>query len=608
VLVGDDEAAIAQNTTIRLLSSFGTVLSPPADTTVAARPLANLTFAINYALAGGTANLWGYHAFNLAVHCLAAIGLFGIVRRTLRAPALRDRFGEQASMMIAFAVVAVWIAHPLHTQAVTFLAQRVESLMGFFYVATIYSVIRAAESGFQSRGWTIAAVVACALGMATKETMITAPLLAALWIWVCWPQEKLLGRPRPLLIGLAAMMVIAFALASMGARSGSAGFGAGAWTSWSYLMTQAGVIVHYISLAFWPNPLVFQYGWLPADSWRAVMPQLLVLGLLAAGTAAAAIRRMPIALIGVWFFLILAPSSSIVPISTEVAAEHRMYLPLAAIVAAVVLGTLALWRAARSPAPGLSDYLARIALVLVVLFLTLATRERNNVYSSAELIAADVVRNRPQNPHARLTYGSYLVGEKRFAEAEVHLRAALELPLPPSTDETKAHSLAHMYLGMALVSQNKPDEGSRELEQAIALRPDLDRAYPMLAEAQLGQRQPANAVATLERARARRPDDAALHKHAAWILATSSDDGVRSGSRAIQHAERAVALTGARDPIAFDRLAAAHAEAKQFDQALAALAKAVELIRANGPADMIPMLREHLLLLEARRPIRTPGW
>ena len=91
VLIGDDEAAIAQNTSIRSLS---TAFSPPADTTVAARPIANLTFAINYALAGGTTNLWGYHAFNLAIHIATAIVLFGLIRRTLESPALRGRFGS----------------------------------------------------------------------------------------------------------------------------------------------------------------------------------------------------------------------------------------------------------------------------------------------------------------------------------------------------------------------------------------------------------------------------------------------------------------------------------------------------------------------------------
>jgi tetratricopeptide (TPR) repeat protein len=230
------------------------------------------------------------------------------------------------------------------------------------------------------------------------------------------------------------------------------------------------------------------------------------------------------------------------------------------------------------------------------------------VYASAEVLGADVVRNRPENAQARLTYGTFLVESKRFAEAEPHLRKALELPLPPSTSEATMRSLAHFYLGLALVQQQKIAEGADELERAIDARPDLDRAYPILAETQLSQGHADAAVTTLDRALTRKPDDVTLLKRLAWILATATNDRARSGARAIQVAERAVALTGSRDPVAFDVLAAAHAEAGQFDAALAALGKAVELVRAAGPADLVPTLRSHLELFEAKRPVRSTTW
>ena len=581
VLVGDDEAAIAQNVSIRSLWPPTAPLMPPKDTTVAARPVANLTFAVNYALASGTSDLWGYHGFNLIVHLLAGLGLFGVVRRTLLSAPLRARFGG-VSGPLAFAIAAMWIAHPLHTQAVTFLAQRVESLMGLFYIATLYCSIRAAEADFNDRRWTTTAVVACVLGMGTKETMISAPLMVALWIWICRPDVTLFGKPRTLLIGLAATMAVAIALATTEARTGSAGFGVKGWTWWSYLRTQSAVIVHYLRLAFWPRPLIFQYGWLPAESWGAVMPQILLLGSLGIATVAALVRRMPVGLIGAWFFLILAPSSSIIPISTEVAAEHRMYLPLAAVITVVVLGVFGAWRKLqRKPIPGVGFYAAWIALAAIVVPLALATRDRNRVYASVESLAADVVDHRPENALARLTYGSYLVGVKRFAEAEPHLRAALTLPLAPSTDESKARSLAHMYLGMTLLAQGKADDGDRELEQAIALRPDLDRAYGLLAEAQLDQRRARTAVATLEQALARRPDEVGLLKRVAWVLATSSDDTVRNGARALQFAEHAVTLTRGTDPVALDVLAVAYAEVGQFDRAKAAVGQAAQMANSR---------------------------
>ena len=137
---------------------------------------------------------------------------------------------------------------------------------------------------------------------------------------------------------------------------------------------------------------------------------------------------------------------------------------------------------------------------------------------------------------------------------------------------------------------------------------DLADAYRPLAEAQLSLRRTPEAVRTLEQAIARQPDDPVLRRRIAWILATSSNDAARNGTRAIEHAQRAVALTDSRDPLAFDALAAAYAEAGQFDNALNALASAVGIIRASGQTDVIAMLRSHLALFEARRPIRSPDW
>jgi tetratricopeptide (TPR) repeat protein len=508
---------------------------------------------------------------------------------------------------------------------VTFLAQRVESLMGFFYVATLYAAIRSAESDFRANRWTAAAIAACALGMATKETMIGAPVMVALWLWTCRPGISLLKAPRTLLLGLAGTMIIAIALGVSGARSGSAGFGVEGWPWWSYLRTQAGVIVHYLRLAFWPHPLVFAYDWLPAPSWMAVLPQIVLLEVLGVATLVALFRRWPIGLLGAWFFLILAPSSSIVPIATEVAAEHRMYLPLAAVIAAIVLtveagfrfsgrAIEAGFRFSRSGDEGPPVLAvekrnpASTLLVVLAIPLAVATYDRNRVYASAEGIAAATVRDRPENALAQLTYGTYLAGQNRFAEAEPHLRAALSLPLSPFTDESKSRSLGHFYLGLALRGQGRNDDAARELALALAAREDFDRAYPLLAEAQLDQKRPAAAVATLERALARRPDDPALLKRVAWVLATSSDSAVRNAAGAVRYAEHGVAVTDSRDPVALDVLAAALAEVGQFDQAMAALAKAAELVRTGGPAELIPTLREHLALLEARRPIRSPDW
>src|SRR6185312_4252239 len=101
-----------------------------AGTTVGGRPFLNLSLALNQAF-GGT-NPWGYHALNLAIHVLAGLTLFGLVRRTLEA-------GRKGSALLpAFAAALLWTVHPLQTEAVTYIVQRAESAMGLFYLLTLY--------------------------------------------------------------------------------------------------------------------------------------------------------------------------------------------------------------------------------------------------------------------------------------------------------------------------------------------------------------------------------------------------------------------------------------------------------------------------------------
>ncbi|PYV13791.1 MAG: hypothetical protein DMG07_13385, partial [Acidobacteria bacterium] len=173
--VFDDSDAIVQNRSIRQLWPPWDALRPPRDSTVAGRPLLNLSFALNYR-AGGLRPA-GYHALNLVIHLLAGLALYGIARRTLAGARLRDRFGADADGL-ATGISLVWLLHPLHTGAVTYVVQRAESLMGLFFLAALYASIRSFES--PSAAWRVAAVAACAFGMGTKEVMAAAPLVILL--------------------------------------------------------------------------------------------------------------------------------------------------------------------------------------------------------------------------------------------------------------------------------------------------------------------------------------------------------------------------------------------------------------------------------------------
>ncbi len=136
----DDIPSTVENPTIRRLWPIGPILLPPGHyAAVQRRPMINASLAINYAISGEKS--WSYHAFNLAAHALAALVLFGIVRRTLLLPRGRERFGRAATPLAA-AVALLWAVHPLLTDAVTYIIQRTEVFCGLFYLLTLYCTIR----------------------------------------------------------------------------------------------------------------------------------------------------------------------------------------------------------------------------------------------------------------------------------------------------------------------------------------------------------------------------------------------------------------------------------------------------------------------------------
>ena len=149
-----------------------------------------------------------FHAGNLFIHLSAALVLFGIVRRTLSSPRLHERFGLAAPWLAA-AVALLWVVHPLQTAAVTYVVQRVESLMGLFYLLTLYCAIRAAE-GSRAGWWAAAAVASCAAGMATKESMVTAPVVVALWDWLFGARPD--GQPSRVRWGLLGSLAATWVL------------------------------------------------------------------------------------------------------------------------------------------------------------------------------------------------------------------------------------------------------------------------------------------------------------------------------------------------------------------------------------------------------------
>jgi len=473
----DDVDSILGNATIRHLF---TALQPPPGLTVSGRPVLNLSFAANYAVSGTA--VWSYHALNVAIHAAAALLLFGIVRRTLGAAAAGARFPGEC-IAVAFASAFLWELHPLQTESVEYVVQRAESLMGLFYLLMLYAFIRFAAPG-GTGAWAVVSVAACLLGMGTKEVMATAPVIVLLYdrSFVGGSFREAWRRNRALYLSYAACWIpLALLVARSGGRGGSAGFESGVpW--WAYLLAQFKAVVLYLRLSLWPRPLVGDYGRILAGSPLEVALCALFVLSLACGTCFLLRRRSPIGFLGAWFLIVLAPSSSVVPVSTEIMAEHRMYLPLAAVVTLAVLALHAL--ASRRV------FLASVGLV--ALGYGVLTHRRTHVYESSLAFWSDVARKVPANAGAWNNLG-ILLAEKGDQEGAIgDYRRALGL--------APAYAYAHYNLGNSLMAVGRAGEAAGQYEEALRFRPQDPSIHFNLGNALAKERRPLEATAQFREA------------------------------------------------------------------------------------------------------------
>ncbi len=514
----------------------------PADwrgSGAAGRPVVEWSLALNRAISGDA--VWSYHAFNLLVHLAAGLALFGVVRRTLR-----------DADAVAFAVALLWVVHPLQTESVTCIIQRTESLAGLFYLMIFLGFTRVA-AGEWTWGWVI--VFAAGLfGAATKELVATAPMLLFLYdrtfvagtFRAAWRER---GRWH---VALAATVwiVVGTSIAHSDVRGGTVGFGHGvAW--WEYALTQCRAAIMYFKLALWPHPLVLDYGTDVVRDVAAVWPQTLLLAALGVATAWALWRRPKLGFLGAWCGAILAPSSSIVPLVTQTMAEHRMYLPLAAIVVGAMLGLRAI--AGRWFAP-------LVAMTAMALLATTVARNRD--YRSVESIWQDNLAKRPGNVRAHFTLAQRADERGDSADAIAHGEAAVRL-LPAdhaahfnlAVSYAKAQRLAdaereyreaarlrpdgvdaHVNLGAVLVRLGRVDDAIAEYEAVARLRRGSAEDQFNLAEVYLAAGRTTDAIARYESAARLKPDAAETHYRLgnAWLRLRRAEDAARCYREAIR--------------------------------------------------------------------------
>ncbi len=489
----DDTSSVVQTSTIRDLSSLR-VLRPPADQPMSGRPLVNASFAVNYAL-GGT-DVAGYHAVNLAIHVLCGLLVFGLVGRQLPTP-------------MAGAVALLWTVHPLNSEVVNYVTQRTESLMAFFFLATLYAA--SARGPSRSRGQ-IVAVIACALGMACKETMTVAPFAVLLYdsVYEYGSLATALRERWRFYACLASTWLVVGVLTATSGQSLNAGYTFASPDPWGYLLNQGVMITQYLKLAIWPSALVLYYGWTQPAALGQVWPYVAFVGVLFAVTLVLLVRHPRVGALAAWVFLTLGPTSSLIPIVTEVGAERRMYLAMVGVVTLGVVGAAWLWSRVTAARPAPAWVPTAIVVVAALAYATTA-HARNREYASMLTMAQTILERWP-TPQASHLVGAALVELDRAAEGVPHLRQA-----------AAAYPMARYGLAEALVKTGQFPEAVTEGEAFLrtAPPPAIRGGRMVLAQAYVGAGQPAKAIEQLEQLLTLAPGSSGAQALIADLLAES---------------------------------------------------------------------------------------
>ncbi len=423
--------------------------------------------------------------------------------------------------------------HPLQTEAVTYVSERAESLLGLFYLQTLYCFIRYAERAVWCV-WGWLSMGACLLAVATKEIAVTAPLIVLLYdrTFVSGDVRAALRRHGRLYLGLAGTwLLLAYLMIDLQDRG--AGFGMGAsW--WVYALGESRVIIRYLCLALWPHPLVFDYGMGVRHPGWEVLPYVVAVIILVAASAWAlfcppgrANGARALGFAGAWTFLIIAPTTSVVAVAGQPMAEHRMYLSLAAVVAVVVclaarLGGRVLLRPASRRFGGWAILMA-VAIVCIYF-----TAQRNETYRSEEAIWRDTVARQPSNERAQNGLGLVLAGEGELSAAIARYREAVRLK--PDYAE------AHQNLAAALRATGRIPEAVAECEQVLRLRPGIPESHYNLGVVLQLEGRTSAATAEFTRALQLRPDYADAEDNLGLALADAGryPDAVAHFERGVQ--------------------------------------------------------------------------
>lgn len=631
----DDSGRIVENGAIRDI--------PSAVRLLTVRYIVDLTFAFDYMLGG--LNPAYYHFTNLIIHLSCSLVLFMLVRVLVLASGRPLRDAEWS----AFFVVLLWGVHPLTTSAVTYICQRYESLMSLFYLGSMLCCAEGVRrAGIARRVLLGLSVAGCLLGMLCKQVMITAPFMILVMdsVFLSGGWRKAL-KQKPIYyaaLGFCMVLLVAFMLSLYDQHAAMFTTFSAKYGRWLYLVNQGRVILNYLKLSVWPYPLSIDYAWLPVRSGIGLWLSFSAVGLLFLATLWGMVTHPKKWFAAFAVFVLLSPSSSVIPLP-DLAFEQRMYLPLAAMIAFIVIMVGSRLR------EGWYRRAAGLLSVLLAVVLGAVTYQRNLDYKVPARVWEALARRIPHNLRAigslaneQLKRQDYIEAEKTaremllvLSEMEASGAALYDIPSSsPSMYRPMARGILGQALmgqqryidalaefdalvsayphdvsslqnrGLALIALGRKAEGERDIDAVLSMRKGSADASMVKAQLLVTSGRHIEAKELFEDVLAMHPEFLPARVEAAWLLSVSPVDSVRSGARALSLLNGIEEEMGMPNVRIYDARAAAFAEAGDFDTAVKlqkqALADALKYYSAQD--ERIPQMESRLRLYLEGRPFR----
>jgi len=492
--VFDDKLRIEENPAIRVTElNIKTLLEAGFDRRSAQSPLGNITFALNYYL--HQYNLLGYHIVNVSIHILTGIFLFFFIKTTSsihEKQHLNPFIPESLHVThIAFFAALIWLVHPVQTESVTYIVQRLNSMAAMFYVLALllYARGRMSVQGIGKLGtgnsklatrnpqpatrshyfWFAGSALAWVLALGSKQNAATLPVFIFLYEWYFFQDlsKEWLRRHLRYIVGIVIVFgVVAFMYLGWDPLARFAvlpDYASKEFTIMERMLTQFRVVIYYLSLIFYPHPSRLNLDYDFALSRSLVEPVttvvclVFILGLLGLALYLAKKERL-FSFCILWFFGNLVIESSIIPLA--IIFEHRVYLPSMLVIMGVVTWAF--------------RYIRPKAVVLVGLSVVagafcLWTYERNKVWGDEVRLWRDCVEKSPKKARPHNSLGIVLTGRGNLKEAIDHFSEALRI----QPDLAEAHS----NLGAAFVRGGLIQKAIRHYVEALRLNPDSVDAH-----------------------------------------------------------------------------------------------------------------------------------